>query len=53
MVVRTSLKDTAINILKKGLDIFGIKLPQELREITPVEIVMQSLKQEEATGLVQ
>jgi putative transposase len=53
--------NAAINILKKGLEIFGIVLeyghkttvPQELREITPVEISMRSVKQEEATGLVR
>ncbi|MFY9300785.1 MAG: RNA-guided endonuclease TnpB family protein [Candidatus Nitrosotenuis sp.] len=40
--------NAAINILKKGLEIFGIdmKLPQELREVTPVEISKRSLKQE-------
>ena len=38
--------NAAINILKKGLDIFNIKLPQELREVTPVEISMRSRKQE-------
>jgi putative transposase len=46
--------NAAINILKKGLDIFGIvyqklNLPQELREVTPVEIPKGSMKQEEAT----
>ena len=44
--------NAAINILKKGLNIFNIKLPQELRELTPVEISKRSRKQEEATGLV-
>jgi putative transposase len=44
--------NAAINILKKGLDIFGllpqvtISLPQELREVTPVEISMRSMKRE-------
>jgi putative transposase len=43
--------NAAINILKKGLNIFGItyqesNLPQELREVTPVEISMRSRKQE-------
>jgi putative transposase len=38
--------NAAINILKKGLDIFNIKLPQELREVTPVEISQRSRKQE-------
>ncbi|PJB96758.1 MAG: transposase [Nitrosopumilales archaeon CG_4_9_14_0_8_um_filter_34_10] len=45
--------NASINILKKGLGIFNIKLPQELREVTPVEILMRSVKQEEATGLVR
>lgn len=45
--------NAAINILKKGLDIFNIKLPQELREVTPVEIPRGSVKQEEATVLVR
>jgi putative transposase len=31
--------NASINILKKGLGIFNIKLPQELREVTPVEII--------------
>lgn len=44
--------NAAINILKKGLGIFNLSpqatmpLPQELREVTPVEIVRQSRKQE-------
>ena len=38
--------NASINILKKGLDIFNIKLPQELREVTPVEISVRSMKQE-------
>ncbi len=40
--------NAAINILKKGLDIFGItyQIPQELRELMPVEISTRSLKQE-------
>ena len=38
--------NASINILKKGLDIFNIKLPQELREVTPVEIPKGSMKQE-------
>ncbi|KFM16980.1 putative transposase in snaA-snaB intergenic region protein [Marine Group I thaumarchaeote SCGC RSA3] len=47
--------NAAINILKKGLDLFGItldcgrqndQLPQELRELTPVEISKRSRKQE-------
>lgn len=46
--------NAAINILKKGLEIFGITnynitLPQELREVTPVEIPKGSMKQEEVT----
>jgi putative transposase len=51
--------NAAINILKKGLEIFNlspqatIKVPQELRELTPVEISTRSMKQEEATGLVR
>lgn len=45
--------NAAINILKNGLDIFNIMLPQELREVTPVEISKRSLKQEEAIGLVR
>jgi len=40
--------NASINILKKGLHIFNIMLPQELRELTPVEISMRSLKQEKA-----
>lgn len=38
--------NASINILKKGLRIFNIKLPQELREVTPVEISLRSMKQE-------
>lgn len=45
--------NAAINILKKGLNIFNIKLPQELREVTPVEIKNGSVKQEETTRLVR
>lgn len=41
--------NASINILNKGLN----KLPQELRELTPVEISMRSRKQEETTGLVR
>lgn len=40
--------NSSINILKKGLNIFNIRLPQELREFTPVEIPKGSMKQEEA-----
>ncbi|KEQ56275.1 Putative transposase in snaA-snaB intergenic region protein [Marine Group I thaumarchaeote SCGC AAA799-N04] len=49
--------NASINILKRGLSIFNISakadylLPQELREVTPVEISMRSLKQEEAINL--
>jgi putative transposase len=44
--------NAAINILIKGLEIFGlspqatISVPQELRELTPVEISKRSRKQE-------
>ncbi|MEX2313073.1 MAG: RNA-guided endonuclease TnpB family protein [Nitrosopumilaceae archaeon] len=45
--------NASINILKKGLKIFNLsakadyhRLPQELREVTPVEISMRSVKQE-------
>jgi putative transposase len=42
--------NASLNILKKGL----LSLPQELREVTPVEILGESLKQElEATVLVR
>jgi putative transposase len=41
--------NAAINILKNGLAIFNIKLPQELREVTPVEILQRSVKQEAAS----
>jgi putative transposase len=45
--------NASINILQKGLKIFSQdKLPQGLREVTPVEISMRSLKQEEFTQLV-
>jgi putative transposase len=45
--------NASINILKKGLEIFGIKsnLPQELREVKPVEITKWSRKQEEDPDL--
>jgi len=42
--------NAAINILKRGLGIFNIKLPQELREVTPVKIPKGSMKQENTTG---
>jgi transposase len=44
--------NASINILNKGLNIFDqspqatILVPQELRELTPVEISMRSRKQE-------
>jgi putative transposase len=40
--------NASINILKKGLEIFGIthQIQQELREVTPVEITKWSMKQE-------
>ncbi len=42
--------NASLNILKRGLKIFGkdfdSKLPQELREVTPVEISKRSVKQE-------
>lgn len=47
--------NASINILKKGLKVFGIildngnlKLPQGLREFTPVEISKMSMNQEES-----
>ena len=40
--------NASINILNKGLN----KLPQELREVTSVEMPMASMKQKEATQLV-
>lgn len=45
--------NASINILKKGLSIFNIKLPQELRKVTPVENSMRSVKQEKITQLVE
>lgn len=45
--------NAAINILKRGLGIFNIKLPQELREVTPVKIPKGSMKQEDAIRLVR
>ncbi len=38
--------NASINILQKGLGIFNIRLPQELRKVTPVEISTLSMKQE-------
>ncbi|MEX2059928.1 MAG: transposase [Nitrosopumilaceae archaeon] len=40
--------NASLNILQKGLHIFGIELPQELRKVTSVEISMRSMKQKEA-----
>ncbi len=42
--------NASLNILQRGLESL---LPQSLREVTPVEIVHRSRKQEEATGLVR
>jgi putative transposase len=51
--------NASINILKKGLEIFGMgsgydsriyELPQELREVTLVEMPTASLKQEQTTN---
>lgn len=49
--------NASINILKKGLEIFGItldydslKLPQELREVTSAEMPKVSMKQKNAIG---
>lgn len=38
--------NASINILQKGLNIFNHDIPQELRELTPVEISMRLRKQE-------
>ncbi|MBI5697376.1 MAG: transposase, partial [Thaumarchaeota archaeon] len=51
-------ENAAINILKKGLEIIGISnqennLPQELREVTLVEISKRSLKQVKALGKIR
>jgi putative transposase len=43
--------NAALNILKKGIEILE-KLPQELREVTSVEISKRSRKQKETTGFV-
>ena len=40
--------NASLNILQKGLHVFGIELPQELRKVTSVEISMRSVKQKEA-----
>ncbi len=45
--------NAALNILQRGLSLLCIHLPQELREVTPVEIQRESVKQEEAIGLVR
>lgn len=44
--------NAAINILKKGLEIIKLELPQELRELTSVEIAKRSMKQKNTTGFV-
>lgn len=44
--------NAAINILKKGLEITKLGLPQELRELTSVEIAKRSMKQKNTTGIV-
>lgn len=50
-------ENAAINILKKGLKSLNtyhhIKLPQELREVTPVEISKRSLKQEKVIEIAR
>jgi putative transposase len=44
--------NASINILQKGLKIFNQnRLPQELREVTPVKII-RSMKQEKTTQFV-
>lgn len=40
--------NASLNILKKGLQIFGIKVPMVHREVTPVEILQRSPKQEKS-----
>ena len=45
--------NASLNILQKGLHVFGISLPQELRKETLVEISMRSVKQEEANELIR
>ncbi|AFU57823.1 putative transposase, IS605 OrfB [Candidatus Nitrososphaera gargensis Ga9.2] len=40
--------NASLNILKRGLESLMMLLPVERREVTPVEIAMQSRKQEEA-----
>ena len=39
--------NAALNILQRGLESLMLLLPQELREVTPVEIAARSRKQEE------
>jgi putative transposase len=46
--------NAALNILQRGLlSLLCIHLPQELREVTPVEIQRESVKQEEASGFIK
>ncbi|WKT58870.1 RNA-guided endonuclease TnpB family protein [Candidatus Nitrosotenuis chungbukensis] len=53
-------QNAGINILRRGLEIFRVtpnlshivNLPQELREVTPVEIRKWSMKQEKATKFI-
>ena len=40
--------NASLNIKQRGLQ--QLKLPQELREVTPVEILSESMKQEETIG---
>jgi len=44
--------NASLNILQNGLHIIGMnnRLPQELREVTPVKISMRSMKQEDTTA---
>lgn len=42
--------NASLNILQRGLHIFGITLPMEHREVTSVEISMRSMKQKEVHG---
>jgi len=43
--------NSAIGIHNKGLRLLSVTLPMEHREVTPVEILMGSRKQEEAHAL--
>lgn len=43
--------NASLNILKRGLQL--LEIPRVPREVTPVEILMGSMKQEEAIGLVR